>query len=313
MDEKQLDLIAQLKNNVQLLIPPNSLTEDWCDEECCERFLIARDWDIAQSTKLLSGTLAWRLEKKPEITDCPLCTEDPLSHNVRMIGIDEENRPVLYTCFGQASGRSNVDANVIHLCKLLEDTSVVMKNIKSKKWVWIIDFEGFGVSDCSIPMMNRTIQLLDHYPARLGHLILLDSPWLFSGLWRTVSPLLPTATKSKIVFSSIKDIDTKLKFLGGELSAWLKREIAENRDPVTSKGKKYWEWLDDEGKPRDHDPRGAASFVESANYKLPVKKEFSASVKVTEERERFMKSPRRLSKKNSKLGMGSDLYALSNA
>jgi hypothetical protein len=49
----------------------------------------------------------------------------------------------------------------------------------------------------------------------------------------------------------------------------LDEELAENRDPARAKEKKYWEWLDDDGKPKRHDARGTSSWVNSADYQLP--------------------------------------------
>lgn len=52
----------------------------------------------------------------------------------------------------------------------------------------------------------------------------------------------------------------------------------ENRNPVISKGKKYWEWLNEDGSVREHDPRGAKSFVEGEYYRLPVLEKFCNSL-----------------------------------
>lgn len=71
--------------------------------------------------------------------------------------------------------------------------------------------------------------------------------------------------------------------LGEELTAWLKTEMEENRNSKISKGKKYWEWLDEDGNPLSHDPRGASSFVSGPHYKLPVSSELCSSLKKEEE------------------------------
>lgn len=278
MEEDQQTKLQLFKDEVSPLITESYLFE-WFDDTCCARYLEARDWDVPEAVKLIKSSIKWRTERRPESTPCPLCLEDPLAHNLRMIGFDSENRPVLYTCFSQAAGRHDVPANVTHLCKTLEDTIKIMKKMDDGRWVWVIDFDGFGMSDCSIPMMNQTLQLMDHYPSRLGKLILLDSPWLFSGLWKTVGPLVPQGTKSKIMFISPKEVDSKLQsILGDELTAWLKREMAENRIHNKSNPKKYWEWLDEDGNPLPHDPRGTTSFVSGPHYKLPINVEFCSSL-----------------------------------
>ena len=42
--------------------------------------------------------------------------------------------------------------------------------------------------------------LQSHFPESLSELWFLNTPWLFSGLWRVVSPFIQPATKDKITF-----------------------------------------------------------------------------------------------------------------
>jgi hypothetical protein len=81
----------------------------------------------------------------------------------------------------------------------------------------------------------------------------------------------------------LKEIETNLRpILGDELTDWLKKETAENRNHAKSKGKKYWEWLDEKGNAVPHDARGATSFVAGPYYKLPVRDIFCASLRYKE-------------------------------
>ena len=73
--------------------------------------------------------------------------------------------------------------------------------------------------------------------------------------------------------------------LGDELTDWLNREIAENRDTTKKVGKKYWEWLDESGNPVAHDARGATSFVTGPYYKSPVREEFCKSLHIEKSKE----------------------------
>lgn len=51
-------------------------------------------------------------------------------------------------------------------------------------------------------------------------------------------------------------------------------QVKENRESKIAKTKAYWEWRDDKGNLKAHDPRGTASFVASKYYTLPVDPKF---------------------------------------
>lgn len=50
----------------------------------------------------------------------------PSCHSLRVIGLDKEQRPVMYYHFGQSLGRSNVQHNTQHLMRLLEECTRIM-------------------------------------------------------------------------------------------------------------------------------------------------------------------------------------------
>lgn len=100
LDEEHTKLLQQFKDEVQPLLTEQYLLE-WCDDswyvssnfnikykinyltiQSCVRYLEARDWNVSNSIKLIKSTIDWRIEKRPEITPCPLCPEDPFSHNL---------------------------------------------------------------------------------------------------------------------------------------------------------------------------------------------------------------------------------------
>lgn len=234
--------------------------------------------------------------------------------------MDRQERPVIYSCFTQASNRGNPESNIRHLMMTLEHAVCLLKarnpplpcnssqdildhTPPTQQWFWIIDFEGFGLVDCAPNSALLAATLLSHYPERLGTLLLLDSPWLFRGLWRAVSPLLNAETKAKIQFLPLGNVEAALgESIGSEMLTWLIEEAQENRDPNNAHVKKFWDphWRDalkseTEDKPQVketsknrkgkkkrrsstkevenhishqlHDPRGVSSFVTSPEFK----------------------------------------------
>ena len=83
-----------------------------------------------------------------------------------MIGFDKLNRPIIYTCFGQANDRFNPEQNVQHVTGILEDATRYMHEMNKEQnpnhveqWVWIVDYEGFSIKDCSPKTMILTKQV----------------------------------------------------------------------------------------------------------------------------------------------------------
>jgi len=62
------------------------------------------------------------------------------------------------------------------MISVLESLTDLMKQKSSRQWVWISDFHGFGLRDCSLTMLVVVAQLLDHYPDRLGLATLIGNP-----------------------------------------------------------------------------------------------------------------------------------------
>jgi hypothetical protein len=251
------------------------------------RYLRARDWKIPAATKMLEASLKWREEVKPEEVRCPKCANDPMAHNMRTCGLDSLGRPVIYTCFRQAHDRWNAEANMMHMIQTLEVSSALMEaggiaNNPSGKWVWVIDFEGYSLSDNNPKTTLLAARLLDQYPERLGLCILFGAPWLFSAVWKVVRPLLNEVTANKVVFlegglaKQHKWRPVLASHFDEEMMTWMLQEFEENRQAANDT-KQYWEWCDSEGNRKAHDPRGTASYVASPHYVPAVATDFCQS------------------------------------
>lgn len=108
-----------------------------------------------------------------------------------------------------------------------------------EKWVWVMDFHGFGFADCNPKIGKIFLDITaTHYPERLGNIIVAGAPSLFNGLWSMLKPLVDEVTKEKIRFVPY-DADSKTKgqqlregmkdIFGDELTEWMVAEMADNR------------------------------------------------------------------------------------
>jgi len=257
------------------LMPPDS-PHRFLDDACLNRYLRANEGSFDDAYKQLIATVEWRAKMRPW-EPCELCMSGPcggMSHNMRHIGYDANGAAVIFTSFGQAHDRKDKEMGMRHLTWVLESTAANMEErfartgSASESWVWVVDYEGFGMVDMSPQAMQLAARLLCHYPERLAKVYMMEAPYMFGGLWKMVTPLLKQTTRDKVEFASLSDLRTaKLSdAFGAELAHWLATEMEENR--VDDK-KQYWEWYSKEGHRKAHDPRGAPSLLAAPEYCPP--------------------------------------------
>ncbi|XXG70700.1 hypothetical protein AAC387_Pa07g0122 [Persea americana] len=76
--------------------------------------------------------------------------------------------------------------------------------------VWLIDFQGFNMSNISVKVTRETAHVLqEHYPERLGLAILYNPPKFFESFWTVVKPFLEPKTYRKVKFVYSDDIGTE--------------------------------------------------------------------------------------------------------
>jgi len=288
--------VSSLRNDLVDTVPEDA---DFCDHETCRRYLVARSWDIDAAQKQLESTLTWRKEElyplqKKEFHESPKTLNNPLALSLRTIGCDKDGRPIMYTCFAEAHDRWDVEGNMTHqtlcmeaCCKLLRKrrSEGLNQTAASRQWILAIDFDGFGWRDQNPNVAVLTIKLLQHYPEMLHNFLLVNSPYLFLGLYKVITPLLDERVKAKVQFLKFTSktkgkknnaFDQLENRLGSEFVKWIYNEIEDNRFKRKSKEpKKYWENVvvlsDDESElpesnEQKHDSRGLESYVGTNMY-----------------------------------------------
>ncbi|KAI9204873.1 uncharacterized protein BJ171DRAFT_503922 [Polychytrium aggregatum] len=236
--------LAALLASVRSMIDSDPRLAEHCDKDELSRYLAAYAEypdPVVSASAALKGTLKFRkqLPAEHDAVPCPDCRADPLSHSMRIIGLDCHARPVVYTNFVHSANRSNTSAIVEHIRSIMESSLRLIRREERKtnlnarvseasqkvnppadsipvsvhgalvvgrdvsdrgQVVWIFDFDGFQPSDCNPELVHDVFQLTTLYPERLGLAVLLNTPYSFSKLWAIVNPLLRETTVSKIRF-----------------------------------------------------------------------------------------------------------------
>mmetsp|Transcript_9924 Transcript_9924/g.33145 ORF Transcript_9924/g.33145 Transcript_9924/m.33145 type:complete len:268 (-) Transcript_9924:237-1040(-) len=178
----------------------------WCDRACVIRFLRAENGNVAKVVKRMLVTMEWRNKTHPENVVCQACIKNHRAHDLRLIDSDRYGRPVLYNCFRCCDAREPT-VLLAHFTQEIERAIAVMQ-APVETIVWICDFEGFGMRDAMDPRFSVSLinMFQTHYPERLGAIVCLDAPRLFSGLWSLAKRLLSPSTQRKIYFARLLDI-----------------------------------------------------------------------------------------------------------
>jgi len=255
----------------------------FADKACVQRYLRANNGNVKHAAAALANTVIWRLQTKPAEVECSACRRDTYSHNLRVVGLDNSKRPVLYTCFSQALHRFNPAESMEHMTRAMEEAFAIMKAHANRlncepaeKCVWVVDFHGYSFLKDSDPRTAiLAARLMAHYPERLGRCLMIDAPGVFGATWSAVRKVLNEVTASKVVFVRRSDgsLEADLKTWAAEpLKTWLLQEISENRLEASQAGRKaYWK------NALPHDARAEAEFLHSPEYSLTLTSRLQAS------------------------------------
>ena len=178
----------------------SELGRKFCTKQTFRRYATARNGDFQAAKQNLLETLAWRDTNVPEVLHCPVCDADPFMHCFFPIGLDEHQRLVIYSCASRAKTNDR-DITVRHMVHSLEHAWRFTDELGlHPQWVWIIDFNGFGMKNAlEFTTSRATLSTFSkHMPERLGATLLINPPAVFGTLLRAVKQFADARTMSKV-------------------------------------------------------------------------------------------------------------------
>lgn len=195
LSEKQRIVLAEFKVTVQ--------GTEWYDEGMHDdwaliRYLVACDFKAKKSLEMLRNTTKWWKEKDVANWVCEKCLNNPNRHMMQFVGWDLEHRPVCFMSMRWGPDRSDPIPHCVsafnHLLQLMP--------VGVEKWVFVTDFETYShMKDSNLRVGTTVIKTIqNHFPERLGMIILVNAPSAFSFLWKLSSFAVDEKTKQKVVF-----------------------------------------------------------------------------------------------------------------
>ncbi|XP_059631408.1 uncharacterized protein LOC132274201 isoform X2 [Cornus florida] len=180
----------------------------YCSDASISRHLRARSWNVKKTTKMVKDTLKWRLAYKPEeIRWEEVAREAETGKIYRSNYVDKHGRAVLVmrpSCQNSKSTKGQIR----YLVYCMEN-AIFNLPPNQEQMVWLIDFNGFNLSNISVKVTRETAHVLqDQYPERLGIAILYNPPKFFEPFWTVVKPFLEPKTVNKVKFVYSRDPNT---------------------------------------------------------------------------------------------------------
>ncbi|CAO1613043.1 unnamed protein product [Jaminaea pallidilutea] len=220
-------------------------------DTCLLRFLRARKWDVRRAVAMLAKCMLWRLDNG---------IEDLASHgdegNASIEKFLDQQRSGKTYAFGASSGES--PCCYIHVRKhftkgqpqesMQKYVAYAMESFRlllvppNDKVVLFFDLNKFGLANMDWGCILYIVKCLEAYfPESLHTLIVYKAPWIFSGIWKILAPLLDPVVRSKVVFMSkpsecehLVPADRLIAELGGDVDfeftkAWVEPREGENK------------------------------------------------------------------------------------
>jgi len=134
--------------------------------------------------------------------------------------------PIVYASQPRARD-PDIERQMSHMIHTLEHVFDVASH--AARWLWIVDFNGFGLREALAARVGiHTVSVFSaHMPERMGRIILLNAPTVFSMFFGALRPFLDARTMGKIVFVSAPpaEVAGKLAPFGvpAHLGEWIGR------------------------------------------------------------------------------------------
>ncbi|KAI9343121.1 CRAL-TRIO domain-containing protein [Obelidium mucronatum] len=172
---------------------------DWSKKSnAAKRYLVDCKWDLAAATKKLGATLEWRRSYKPEEITLEEVEVEAKTGKGFISGFDKQGRPILFI-IPRLDTAENPERALRFLVMLIERLIGLMPAGVEKMAV-VVDFEGVGFFNAT--PMSVAIKYLhvlqNHFPERLGVLVVMNPTLFLSGLFSVLKPLMDPVTVAKI-------------------------------------------------------------------------------------------------------------------
>ncbi|KAI4352215.1 hypothetical protein L6164_006488 [Bauhinia variegata] len=206
--ENEQAKIRLMRSNVESKDP--SAKE--ADDAMIRRFLRACNLDVEKASAKFLKYLKWRRSFVPNgsISESEIANE-LAQQKLFMQGFNKKGQPISVSFGAKHFQNKNDPDEFKRLMVYSYDKLCARTPPGQEKFVLISDLKGwkYANSDLRGHISSLTI-LQDYYPGRLGKCYVVNAPYLFMTVWKSISPFLDEKTKKKIIFVDNKKLKSTL-------------------------------------------------------------------------------------------------------
>ncbi|KAL0928408.1 hypothetical protein M5K25_000287 [Dendrobium thyrsiflorum] len=207
-EDAEWKLVAQMRSAVEAKDPAAKEVDDFM----IRRFLRSRELNLEKASDMFLKFLKWRRTAVPNGFISEAQIQNELSQNKLFIqGFSKKGSPIL-VAFPSKHYPSKRDMNELkNLVVYYLDKICDRMPRNQEKLVSIVDFQGWGYSNCDIRGYLAALDILqNYYPERLGKVLLIHVPALFMRAWKIVYPYIDKNTRNKFIFVEDKNLRASL-------------------------------------------------------------------------------------------------------
>ncbi|GKD41781.1 phosphatidylinositol transfer protein 3-like protein, partial [Tanacetum coccineum] len=157
---------------------------NFCSDASILRYLRARNWNVKKAVKMLEGSLIWRMSYKPEEIIWEHVAAEAETGKIYRSNYKDKNGRVVLVMRPAFQNSKSVKGQIKYLVYCMEN-AILNLPLDQEQMIWLIDFNGFNLSNISIKSTKETAFILqDQYPERLGLAILYNPPKFFEPFYK---------------------------------------------------------------------------------------------------------------------------------
>ncbi|KAJ9476659.1 putative Phosphatidylinositol transfer protein CSR1 (putative) [Pseudozyma hubeiensis] len=221
------------------------------------RFLRARKWDVSRAFAMMAGCMKWRLDNNVEElaengdlgnAKIEKFLDQQRSGKTYAMGTTDNEQPICYIHVKKHLTWGQPGASMSKYVIYAMESFRLLMQPPNDKVVLLFDLTGFGLKNMDWNCILFIVKCLEaYYPESLGTLYIHNAPWIFSGIWKLLGPMLDPVVRSKVKFTKKpEDLDLVpkerlLSNMGGNNTSefeFVEPEEGENDQTKDEEGKK---------------------------------------------------------------------------
>ncbi|CBQ67910.1 conserved hypothetical protein [Sporisorium reilianum SRZ2] len=175
------------------------------------RFLRARKWDVSRAFAMMAGCMKWRLDNNVEElaengdlgnASIEKFLDQQRSGKTYAMGTTDNEQPICYIHVKKHLTWGQPGASMSKYVIYAMESFRLLMQPPNDKVVLLFDLTGFGLKNMDWNCILFIVKCLEaYYPESLGTLYIHNAPWIFSGIWKLLGPMLDPVVRSKVKFS----------------------------------------------------------------------------------------------------------------